>query len=612
MKLVINEVLIDKLNRIDSPIAKALVELNEQEIEGLNINYIGISRDNPSYISYLDIPRIERIKNEERKIYKLNQFTCNVNPEGFVMFRGDDSDWPNEVENDNTTAEVFLNHGYENTNANTITVYQNFMYFKESEISNIELIESRIRDFVEAIYPIVEASGARHNLIARAVGYGRPNAYIGSRLFARYMLQGSVRGATFEKIGVNLEEDFWNPNKRYHSSIGKIIRRIITDFESRFTFKDLESFVSLYKLESFKECGELGDLIFEEVSGEKIRWAYREDNYYQGTGELGSSCMRYSYCQTYLNIYVANPDKISLAILLKKDKVAARCLIWNISESERWHDRIYAIDENTKIAMKSRLEAYYDCYHGSKSVFIPLKYTDFDTYPYMDTFKYLDTGKGLSNDCNSSYDKELTDAEGNTDGSNECSYCGAHEDSDSLYEITMGRYRGDFMCSNCCTHTNDDECIISDSAIWCEYVQGYYHVDDVTELHNGDYAHNDDVIETYEGNYYLDEDISEYAVEHKGQWYEFTGDYAVEVNGEWYHVDSEDIEYIEGEYVEAESERYYELLEQVKLKENEQKTKEESKIQENQANQPINESSTTNESYTVESIQPINNNEFIL
>jgi hypothetical protein len=486
------------------------------------------------------------------------------------------------------------------------------MYFKESEISNIELIESRIRDFANAMSNLFIGLGERHNLIANAVGYSRPNAYIGSRLFTRYMLQGSVRGVMFEKAGENLQEDFWNPNKRYHSSIGKIIRRIMTDFESRFTFKDLESFVSLYKLESFKECGELGDLIFEEVSGEKIRWAYHENNYYQGTGELGSSCMRYSYCQPYLDIYVANPDKISLALLLKKDRVAARCLIWNISESERWHDRIYAIDENTKIAMKSRLEAYHDCYHGSSSMFIPLKYTDFDTYPYMDTFKYLNTGKGLSNDCNYSYDKELTDAEGNNDRGSECSHCGSEENSEDLYEITMGRYRGDYMCSSCCTHTNDDECIISDRDIWCEYVQGYYHVDDVTELHNGDYAHNDDVIESYEGNYYIDDDISNYAVRYKGQWYEFTGDYTVEVNGEWYHKDSEDIEYLEGEYVEAESERYYELLEQVKLRENVQETKEESKIQENQANQSINESSTTNESYTVESIQPINNNEFIL
>ena len=611
MKLVINEVLIDKLNRIDSPIAKALVELNEQEIEGLNINYIGISRDNPSYISYLDIPRIERITNEERKIYKLNQFTCDINPAGFEMFSGHDSDWPPQVENDSTTAEVFLIHGYEITNTDIFSVYQNFMYYKESEISNIELIESRIRDFVEAIYPIVKATAQRHNIIARAVGYARPNAYIGSKLFTGYMLQGSVRGAMFEKMGVNLEEDFWNPNKRYHSSIGKIIRRIITDFENRFTFKDLEHFVSLYKLESFKECGELGDLIFEEVSGEKIRWAYHEDNYYQQTGELGSSCMRYSYCQPYLGIYCANPDKISLAILLKKDKVAARSLIWNISETERWHDRIYAIDENTKIAMRSRLEAYHDCYNKGKDAFIPLKHTDFDTYPYMDTFKYLDTGRGLSNDCNSNYDKELTDAEGNNDHS-ECSYCGSHQHSDDLYEITMGRYRGDYMCSNCCTHTNDDECIISDSAVWCEYVQAYYHVDDVTELYDGNYAHNDDVVESYEGNYYTEDDICDYAVRHKGQWYEFTGDYTVEVNGEWYHKDSEDIEYIEGEYVEAESERYYELLEQVKLRENVQKTKEESKIQENQANQAINESSTTNESYTVESNQPINNNEFIL
>jgi hypothetical protein len=43
---------------------------------------------------------------------------------------------------------------------------------------------------------------------------------------------------------------------------------------------------------------------FEIVSGDDIKKYYNEESYYTtGSGTLGTSCMRYSRCEEYLNIY---------------------------------------------------------------------------------------------------------------------------------------------------------------------------------------------------------------------------------------------------------------------------------------------------------------------
>jgi hypothetical protein len=55
----------------------------------------------------------------------------------------------------------------------------------------------------------------------------------------------------------------------------------------------------MYKAESYKECGELGDFIYEEFKGENIRWAYHHPNYYKSSGQLGSSCKLQPYIEIY-------------------------------------------------------------------------------------------------------------------------------------------------------------------------------------------------------------------------------------------------------------------------------------------------------------------------
>lgn len=573
--LIIDSLLISKLERINSPIAKHLLDLreSEQDIENLSINYLGISSENPSFISYLNEDRYEKIKNTNKRA--ITDFTYTFKDSAF---------YPPDIDEFNLPADLFDNILYHQEDSD---------FPKYKKTFNSELVGSFILPSL-VYYTDGPEIDLKEVLKVKFDEYGLdrfslwPSNFNYDFITVRCTIKANRFLDYIDIQDINTIEiddsDFYNPKLRYHSSIGKLLKKIIPKVDSLYGQKELANFITLFKSESYKELGTNHEFIFEEATGNRILWGYHTENYYEYSNTLGSSCMRYNHCQKYLYIYSENPDKISLGMLLKENKVAARALIWRIGD-DVWFDRIYAIDHDTEIILKNHLEELNmnNCYDEDYKLFVNLENTYFDYYPYMDTFRYLVLGSGLSSDDTVTYDKQLTDAEGNVDGS-ECSHCGSHQDIDDLYEITVGRYRGDMMCSECCTLTKDDECIVYSDAVYCEYVNGHYHREDVTRLHDGNYAHNDDVVESYEGNYYTDDDISDYAVKYKGQWYEFTGDYTVEVNGEWYHRDSEDIEYIEGEYVEAESERYYELLEQVKLRESVQETKEEVKLQENKTN----------------------------
>lgn len=573
--LIIDSLLISKLERINSPISTHLLNLreSEQDIENLSINYLGISSENPSFISYLNEDRYEKIKNTNKRA--ITDFTYTFKDSAF---------YPPDIDELSIPADLFDNILYHQEDSD---------FPKYKKTFNSELMGTFILPIL-VYYTDGPEIDLKEVLKVKFDEHGldRFSLWPSNFNYNFITIRCSIRANKFldyidiqdiNTIEIN-DNDFYNPKLRYHSSIGKLLKKIIPKVDSLYGQKELANFITLFKSESYKELGTNHEFIFEEATEDRILWGYHTENYYEYSNTLGSSCMRYNHCQKYLYIYSENPDKISLGMLLKENKVAARALIWRIGD-DVWFDRIYAIDHDTEIILKNHLEELNmnNCYDEDYKLFVNLKNTYFDYYPYMDTFRYLVLGSGLCSDTTVTYDKELTDAEGNVDCS-QCSNCGSHEDSNDIYEITVGRYRGHMMCSDCCTFTKNDECIVSDDAVYCEYVNGHYHREDVTRLHDGNYVHNYDVVESYEGNYYTDDDISDYAVKYKDQWYEFTGDYTVEVNGEWYHRDSEDIEYIEGEYVEAESERYYELLEQVKLRENLQETKEEVKLQENKTN----------------------------
>ena len=141
--------------------------------------------------------------------------------------------------------------------------------------------------------------------------------------------------------------------------------------------------------------------IIQEVRGEKIRYWYNRENYRSTKGQLGNSCMSYAHCQSYLDIYCANEEQVSLLILLSEDKLTARALLWELNDGDFFVDRCYSIfDSDAEIFYEwAKKKGYYYSkegmiYHGSepssKTLSVSLAKCKFEYYPYLDTLKYLD------------------------------------------------------------------------------------------------------------------------------------------------------------------------------------------------------------------------------
>ena len=567
--LIIDPLLVSKLERINSPISTHLLDLRESglDIENLPINYLGISSENPSFISYLNEDRYNKIANIHKR-----GITC------FTYTFKDSAFYPKDIDFFNLPADFVDNtlHNREDIDfpmykeefdseiVGTLYLPTVIEYTDSPEIDSKELIRAKYADF----------GGNRISLWPTEFNY----KFLSTRC--------TVRANTFfnyvdikEVFTIELENtDFYNPKLRYHSSIGKLLKKIIPEIDSLYGQKELANFITLFKSESYKELGTNHEFIFEEATEDRILWGYHAENYYQHSNTLGSSCMRYNHCQEYLNIYSENPDKISLGMLLKENKVAARALIWRI-EDDVWFDRIYAIDHDTEIILKNHLEELdmFNCYDEDYSLFVNLENTYFDYYPYMDTFKYLVQGKGLSNNSSVCYDKELTDAEGNTD-----SRCESCDDTDcDVNEITIGSGRGQYVCTSCGVFLADNEYVLRDNATFCEHSDSYELSSNVVCLYDRTYANINDTVAAEDGNYYLTDDVEEYCIRFQGDWYPFHHHEVQKCDNEYYHENSSEYQ----EYLLEQQEDEEEENEEVKLQEN--KTNDE-QIKENEQSKEIN------------------------
>lgn len=228
---------------------------------------------------------------------------------------------------------------------------------------------------------------------------------------------------------------------RNNTGVGRLVNQI---FPGKFPPKEVEEFVN-----NFKNLNKPAENKFEMVSGEDVRKYYHLNNYVEEKGDLGNSCMRYSRCQPYLNIYVENPEIVRLLIYKdENDEILGRALIWKLNayndldnKSPYFMDRIYTIDDATKKLFQDFAEKEKwawrttSTYHRTKEVTflgdelddisleIQLDKWKFNEYPYMDTFKRLDPKKGIL------YNDESDDDDGwiltDTDGS--------YEDNSGVY-----------------------------------------------------------------------------------------------------------------------------------------------------------------------------------
>ena len=150
---------------------------------------------------------------------------------------------------------------------------------------------------------------------------------------------------------------------------------------------------------------------FKIVRGKEIKDYYLERSYAdENTGTLGSSCMRYRRCQSYLNIYSQNRNKVGLLILQRPDgKIIGRALVWSLDDGKTFMDRVYGTDVTMRRffdyaatrGWHRRANQSYDSKRGVVSprgdsdnlnMTITLNTRRWERYPFMDTFAYIGDG----------------------------------------------------------------------------------------------------------------------------------------------------------------------------------------------------------------------------
>ena len=290
--------------------------------------------------------------------------------------------------------------------------------------------------------------------------------------------------------------DFWNKNLRviycYMTSPGRFISKLNMNFSQ----KDLDEFNRcFYKSDlALNTAG----VYFKLVKGNDIAKYYNERTYHSDSGTLGSSCMRYSSCQDYFEVYTKNENKVNMLVLFncKTDKVCGRAIIW-YGEDYTLMDRIYTNDSKHEeffkhYAMRNKWWFKEQQCNSNSNFYNPdtnkFENNDFEIelddlyddiyYPYMDTMQYgmFKRNKLLLN---------------------------SYRDEDYRFCETDG---GPCISPNTVWSEYHDEELDEDDAVYSEHYQSYIRYDEAIYIGN-DYYHEDseDII-NIKGNWYILED----------------------------------------------------------------------------------------------------------
>jgi hypothetical protein len=347
----------------------------------------------------------------------------------------------------------------------------------------------------------------------------------------------------FVKPKLVFKEKIWDSNVRYHTTIGKLVRKILPD-----KYNDVE--ISDFSEEYSKLIVINNNYEYVELSGEDIRDAYHENNAIND-GPLGASCMRYSRCQNYLDIYVKNPH-VKLAVLKFKGKIACRSLLWTI-DNITYNDRVYFYSNASKYTIENILaeKGYESIFNQNKNLSLPIDIETFESYeeyPYMDTFKFyhIEKEKLCTEPHMGNKHYILTHTDGNyTDESEslyECDHCCDEYDRDDLQAVDARYNNGYLLCSDCriysehhdyYIHPNDTNyyfaCIIGIDSNGNAYFDAVIN-DDCVETINGQPAISEEVTDLENGYGYIVLDYNEHT------------EYYEEFNGNFYHINDPELQ----------------------------------------------------------------------
>ena len=303
-----------------------------------------------------------------------------------------------------------------------------------------------------------------------------------------------------------LKPDFEFKGKPQQTKIGRLSQRILSKVDKKYSPQEVEEFVNKFK--SKVEISRNKHFLFELVKGDDIAYWYLGDRYVDGNGSLQGSCMRYSECQSYFDIYTQNEDKVSLLILKDEDnseKISGRAIVWKLDDGKTFMDRIYYTKEEEVELFKSYAREKGWLYKSKQNMTpneeieseegvssqIQLKVSlevDFEYFPYMDTMRYLYYHKPgfLSNQY--SHEIELSDGTkkklspsetlDSTEGG-ACDYCGGSGET----ECPDCEGSGELECDDCSGYgqVSCDDCS-STGQIECNECEGSGEVEEDGEM----------------------------------------------------------------------------------------------------------------------------------
>ena len=288
--------------------------------------------------------------------------------------------------------------------------------------------------------------------------------------YSKVQFEGGISAINNEKLRpVDVNKMLFSQN-RQPIRIGRGIRAMLKPSGVEFTDSQIEDFVNRFK----SAWDKMNDVFrnFEVVKEDKIAYWYDRRNYQSCTSNLGSSCMS-GVDPEYFDIYVKNPDKISLVILKNDDgdKILGRALLWELDTPKiTFMDRIYTSNDSYIPLFKDycykngwyHKQAQNSSNHHIESkddkktehLFCTLRNSrvgDYEKYPYLDTLKYFrpDTGQITSdyefkrNNTGLVYTLEVTD--GSWVENDECETCGGSQEVE-CYECEGS---GNVDCREC-------------------------------------------------------------------------------------------------------------------------------------------------------------------
>ena len=331
------------------------------------------------------------------------------------------------------------------------------------------------------------------------------------------------------------ENDNWDPRGRTEIAYGRGLRKIFSYPNAIIPDEYIER-LSNFLRGQFEFQGK-----FQIVDGLLIKYWYHMDRYAENQGTLDNSCMKKPSCQSYLDLYVNNPDTVKMLIAINQDdQLVGRALLWHTEQGIKFMDRIYGNDQTIQAFLEYAKENGYwhKTYQNhstadqvnndkgqktSKYLSVHLDTSNLDELPYMDTFKYSDDiDDGYLNNESGDYclenidgswpndDEWVTTSDGQRIREEDARWSDYEDAWFCDDDVVYSEYHNSYIIYDECIRVGDEYYMpTADCIVRSEYEDEYLHESDAiySEIME-DYIYDHRAITTLDG-VYVDQDAVE-------------------------------------------------------------------------------------------------------